>query len=165
MASLYELTGDYLQLMEMMSDPDMDPQTIADTMEGIDGEIEVKAENYAKIMKSLESDAKGIKAEEERLKKRRQTIENNIDDMKKRLQAAMEATEKFKFKTDLFSFGIQKNPPKLVMDEQYIENIPEEYIKYEEPTVNEQKIKEDLKAGLDLGGIAHLEQTQSLRIR
>jgi len=165
MASLYELTGEYLQLMEMMEDPELDPQTLADTMEGIEGELEVKAENYAKMMRSLDSDVAGLKAEEERLRNRRQTIENNIKRMKQALQSMMEITGKVKFKTDLFSFGIQNNPASVVLDEQYIENIPEEYLKYRDPEVDKAKIKEDLKAGKNLEGIAHLEQTQSLRIR
>jgi len=165
MSSLYQLTGEYRQLMDMMEDPELDPQTLADTMEGIEGELEVKAENYAKMMRSLESDVAGLKAEEERIHNRRQVIENNIKRMKAALQLMMETTGKTKFKTDLFSFGIQNNAPSVVMDEQYIENIPEEYIKYAEPTVDKAKIKEDLKAGKNLEGIAHLEQTQSLRIR
>jgi hypothetical protein len=35
----------------------------------------------------------------------------------------------------------------------------------QDPTIDKKKIKEDLKAGVDLEGIAHLEQTESLRIR
>ena len=43
MASLYELTDDYLALLEMAEDPDMDEQALKDTMEGIEGVIEIKA--------------------------------------------------------------------------------------------------------------------------
>jgi len=141
MASIYELTADYVQLMEMMEDPEIDPQVLMDTIEGIEGELEIKADGYAKIMKSLESDANGLKAEVERLNTRRQTIENNIKRMKQALQMMMEATNKTKFKTDLFSFGIQNNPASVVMDEQYIENLPEDavlrkdrLIKYMDPS-------------------------------
>ena len=51
------------------------------------------------------------------------------------------------------------------MDEQYIENIPEIYLIEQEPKLDRAKIKEDLKNGIVLEGIAHLEQTESLRIR
>ena len=47
----------------MMEDPELDPQTLADTMEAVEGELEIKAENYAKVMKNLEADVAGIKAE------------------------------------------------------------------------------------------------------
>ena len=41
--TLYELTDDYLALLSMVDDPDVDEQTLLDTMEGIKGELEDKA--------------------------------------------------------------------------------------------------------------------------
>lgn len=165
MATLYELTDEYRILLELAEDPEVDPDTLMDTMEALGGEIEVKADGYAKIIRQMENDVEGLKAEEGRLNNRRKTIENNIARMKMTLQEAMIATGKTKFKTELFSFGIQKNPPSVVMDEQYIENIPEIYLVQQEPKLDRAKIKEDLKAGKDLEGIAHLEQSEALRIR
>ena len=163
--TLYELTSEYLDLLAMLEDPDVDEDLINDTLEGIDGELEVKADGYARVMRQMDADAKAIKAEEERLANRRKSLENRSAVLKSRLQQMMEITGKVKFKTELFSFGIQKNPAAVVIDEQYIENIPECYLIIQEPKIDKQKIKEDLKAGLDLEGIAHLEQTESLRIR
>ena len=163
--TLYEITNDYMQLMQMMEDPEMDPQTLSDTMEGIEGELEVKAESYAKVMKNLEADVVGIKAEIDRLSERKKTIENNIKKMKETLQFAMETTGKTKFKTELFSFGIRKNAPAVVMDEPYIENVPERFLKYSDPTINRSAIKEAIQNGEDLEGVAHLEQTRSLTIK
>lgn len=48
MSTIYELTEDYLRLLELAEDPDTDPEAFADTLEGLDGEIEIKAEGYAK---------------------------------------------------------------------------------------------------------------------
>ncbi len=163
--TLYELTNDYQNLLEMAEDPDIDPEVLADTMEAIEGEIEIKADGYARIIRQMEADAAALKAEADRITNRRRVIENNIRTMKNRLEDAMIATGKVKFKTELFSFGIQKNPARVVLDEQYIENLPEEYLIAQDPKVDTAKIKEDLKAGKDLHGIAHLEQDSSLRIR
>ena len=165
MANIYEITQDYLKLMELASDPEIDPEIIADTFEGIEGELEIKAENYAKIMKNLEGDIAALKAEEERLAKKRKAIENNIKRMKAALQEAMELTGKTKFKTELFSFGIQKNAPSVVIDTADIRDIPEEYLKYKEPDVDKTAIKNAINAGVDFEGLAHLEVSQSLRIR
>lgn len=165
MATLYQLTDDYLTLLEMAEDPDMDEQALMDTMEGIEGEIEIKAEGYAKVIRTLEGDAAACDAESKRLRNKKQTIENNIKRMKSALQMAMEATGKTKFKTALFSFGIQKNPASVVMDEQYIENIPERFLVRKDPEINRKAIKDAITAGEDLEGLAHLEQTESLRIR
>lgn len=165
MSSLYDLKNQWLYLYELMDDPDIDEDTVLDTIEGVDGEIEVKAEGYAKVITQLNADIEGLKKEIDRLQSRKKTIENNIDRMKSALQTAMQATGKTKFKTELFSFGIQKNPPSVIMDEPYIENIPEEYLIPQEPKIDRAKIKEDLKAGKVLDGLAHLEQSESLRIR
>lgn len=159
------MTNDYINLLALAEDPDTDPEVLAGTLEGLEGQLEDKANNYAKVIRQIESDVNGLKAEIERLQARKTAAQNNIDRMKANLEQMMIATDKTKFKTELFSFGIQKNPAKVVMDEQYIENVPEEYLKYKDPEIDRKKIAEDLKAGKDLGGIAHLEQSQSLRIR
>ena len=164
--TLYELTNDYMELLQMAEDPDIDEQAFLDTLEGIEGALEDKADNYAKIMRMLEADAKGIKAEEERLAKRRKTIEGNVSRMKFALQYAMEATGKTKFKTQLFSFNVQSNPASVVMDESDIENIPERFLKYKDPEIDRKAIKDAIKAGNeDAMAIAHLEQTRGLRIK
>lgn len=163
--TLYELTNDYMNLLELAEDPDIDEQAFMDTLEGIEGALEDKAEGYAKVIRTLEGDAAACDAESKRLRNKKQTIENNIKRMKTALQYAMEATGKTKFKTALFSFGIQKNPAAVVMDEAYIENIPDRFLIPQDPQIDKKAIKEALKAGEDLEGIAHLSETYSLRIR
>ena len=163
--TLYELTEDYMNLLELAEDPDIDEQAFTDTLEGIDGALEDKAEGYAKVIRTLEGDAAACDAESKRLRNKKQTIENNIKRMKAALQYAMQATGKTKFKTALFSFGIQKNPAAVVIDEGYLKNIPDRFLIPQDPQIDKKAIKEALKAGEDLEGIAHLEQTESLRIR
>ena len=163
--TLYELTEDYMNLLELAEDPDIDEQAFTDTLEGIDGALEDKAEGYAKVIRTLEGDAAACDAESKRLRNKKQTIENNIKRMKAALQYSMQATGKTKFKTALFSFGIQKNPAAVVMDEAYIENIPERFLVRKDPEINRKAIKDAINAGEDIGGIAHLESTESLRIR
>lgn len=162
-ATLYELTGAWLDLYDMADDPDMDADAFFDTMEGIEGEIEVKADGYARVINQLIAQAKNIKAEETRLFARRRAIENSVARMKESLQNAMEATGKTKFKTDLFSFGIQNNPSTVVLDCEVLD-LPKELIKYSEPTADKKAIMDILKAGTEFP-FAHLEQSKSLRIR
>lgn len=163
--TILELSSEYMALLSMLEDPDADEEIINDTLEAIDGELEVKADGYARVMRQMDADATAIKAEEERLYRRRKALEDRSAWLKRRLQMVMEQTGKTKFRTELFSFGIQKNPASVVIDEQHLENIPEEYLIKQDPKIDRNKMKEDLKAGKDLEGICHLEQTQSLRIR
>ena len=99
MNTLYQLTADYMNLLELAEDPDIDEQAFVDTLEGIEGALEDKAEGYAKVMRQLEADAAACEVESKRLKNKSKTIDNNIKRMKQALQFAMQATGKTKFKT------------------------------------------------------------------
>lgn len=58
MSTLYEITGQYLELYEMMESADeLEMKVIEDTLDGMDGELEEKAENYAIIMAELDAEA------------------------------------------------------------------------------------------------------------
>ncbi len=174
MANIYELTGNFIQLMEMLEDETYDEETILNSLECVEYEIEEKAEGYAKIIKCFESDTKGLESEIARLNNRKTTLENRIKWLKQNLQMCMLATGKTKFKTDLFSFNIQKNggKRKLVVDVD-IEKLPEDYRIKQPDAVNGDKLRDYLKEngleGKD-GSVncefAHLEpQGESLRIR
>ena len=162
MSTLYELTAQMQQLLEMAEDPDIDEQVLADTMEGIEGEFEDKADGYAKVLAQLGAQQMALDHEIERLSARMKTIERNIKVMKDGLQQSMMVTGKTKFKTSLFSFAIAKNPASLVIDDE--DAVPEAYKVPQPPKIDKKKIKEDLKTGAQLGW-CHLVQTESLRIR
>lgn len=72
MATLYELTGQYLDIYNL----EIDDETKLDTIEslGLDEEIEAKAENYAKLIRNLEADKKVYKDEEEHFKKKKKAL-------------------------------------------------------------------------------------------
>ena len=163
--TLYDITNEYLMLQDMATDPDIDPEILADTMESIAGELEDKADGYAKVMKNIEGEIASLDTEIKRLTAMKRARENNVKRIKEGLQNAMITTGKTKFKTSLFSFGIQKNPASVVLDTEDLSQIPLEYLVMQDPTVNKKQLIADLKAGKDLSGIAHLEQSESLRIR
>ncbi len=159
MATLYELTGQYQQLLEMIQNDEFDEWTLKDTLEGLDGEIEIKADGYAKVIKELEGNVDTLKNEIDRLSRKKSSYENNIKIMKESLENTMKITGKTKFKTELFSFNIQNNPPRLVIDK----DVPEQFLIPQPPRVDNARIKDLLKQQeLDF---AHLEVGQSLRIR
>ena len=86
MATLYELTGEYLELLEMAEDPETDPQAFTDTLESLDWEFEDKADGYAKIIAQMNADSAAIADEIKRLQARKKSMEGNVDRMKKSLQ-------------------------------------------------------------------------------
>ena len=129
MSTLYELTSDYTALLEMAEDAD--EQALKDTLEGIEGAIEDKADGYAKVLRELDKDSAGLDAEIKRLQAKKTAIANATVRIRTNLQDAMIATGKTKFKTSLFSFGIQKNPPFVVIDDD--QEVPIDYLIVADP--------------------------------
>lgn len=160
--NIYELTDEMCQLLAAAEEGDIDPQVLADTLEGVESEFEAKADGYARVRASIKAEIDGIDKEIERLNAMKKTRKNNLDRIDTALETAMIKTGKTKFKTQLFSFGIQKNPPKTeILDE---ENIPAEFWIVQAPTIDKTAVKDYLKANGDQKW-ARLVQTESLRIR
>ena len=159
---LYELTGQYLELLEMAETEDIDPQILKDTLEGVEGEIENKADNYAKVLRTIGGEITSIQAEIDRLAARKSAMENNVKKIKASLQEAMNATGKRKFSTDIFSFYIQKNPASVSVKD--ANKIPKKFFKKPEPVLDKMALKEFL-AENGPQKYAELVQTESLRIR
>ena len=162
MSNLYQLTNNYETVLNMLYDEDVDEQMILDTLEGIEGEIEDKADGYAKIIRELEAMRDARKEEMYRQQEGARVLDNKIKLLKQNLFNAMKQTGKTKFATDLFTFNIAKNGGKqpLTIDG----DVPEEYKKIIKENDNE-KIRADLEAGKELP-FAHLEpRGESLRIK
>lgn len=165
MANLYELTESMRTIWTLMEEGNLDDSVLAEVFDNTEEELSIKLEGYCKFIKNLESDVSGLKAEEKRLAEKRKTLENTIERSKRAMENALIVSGEKKMSCGTFTVSIQKNPEKVVMDESYIENIPEEWLKIPEPEIDRAKIKEALKNGENLEGIAHLEQSESLRIK
>lgn len=159
-ASLYELTGQALLLQKMAEDSEVAPQVFADTLETVDFEIEEKADAYAKIIRMMEGQKDTMEAEITRLTGRKMMLENKAERMKRNLEKSMILLNKRKFKTDLFSFNIQKNPASVNI----IGKVPEEYLIPLEPRVDKKAIIAYVKEHGNTE-FAELTQSESLRIR
>lgn len=161
MSTLYELTGEYLELLNMAQEED-DEEVIKDTLEAIGGEIEDKADGYAVVIKELEADTDKIDKEIKRLQEKKKTINNNIGRIKFSLENAMKITGKVKFKTLLFSFGIQKNPASVMVKDE--KAVPDKFWKPQDPVLDKKGLIAFIK---EHGNTAYAEltQTESLRIR
>ena len=79
---LYELTNDYMDLLYAIDNEEIPEEAITDTLEAITASIEEKADNIACMLKGLEAEAQAIKAEEDRLKERRQAKERAYEKIK-----------------------------------------------------------------------------------
>lgn len=165
MANIYELTADMMKILSMMDDPDLDQQTLKDTMEGIEGAYEDKFDGYAAVIRQLTGYINELEEEKNRIEARKSSFESNVKKMKKIMLESMNATGKTKFKTAKNSFWTQKNKASVVIDAKSVWDIPEDFRRYKDPEPDKTKIGEAIAAGQDFTGIAHMEQTESVRIK
>lgn len=156
---LYELSQAYNEIIEMADV--MDEQTFTDTLAAIEEAIEVKAENYAKLIRSIELGVNALKDEEKRLAERRQSLEKKVSILKTTLKDNMEAVGTAKIKSNLFTVWVQNNPPSVeITDETQLEafSVPQP------PKLDKKAIAAALKDGVELNG-ARLVQTTGIRIK
>lgn len=136
-----------MNLLEWLEDVEnIEDSAIMDTIKAIDEDLEDKADNYARIIKELQAEAKKFEAEKKRLEDRQKAMENRAKLLNKHLYDSMKLTGKTKFKTGLFSFGIQKNGGLQPIDID-AKNVPDEYM-HKEP--DNAKIRQALKEGKEL---------------
>lgn len=156
--NLYELTQNYLHVLEMAENGD----DLADTLESLEDAIEVKAENTAKVIKQLEANAEMLANEAKRLSERKSAIENNVRNLKSYLQEQLEKCGKSKIKGEIFTVALQNNPQSVdVLDESLI---PSTYFIQQAPKLDRKELLTHLKAGEEIAGVT-IKQTKSLRIR
>lgn len=161
MAKLYELSQNYKNLEELLDNPDIAEEVIKEALSELDEEWETKAENLAKLIKSLDVDVKGLKEEEQRLASRRKSLENRIANLKTYIEDNMKAVGKDKIKGKVFTLAIQNNPPSVEIVDDF--KIPEKYFVVKKE-IAKKEILNDLKQGIEVPG-AQINQTASLRIR
>lgn len=166
MRPLYEITGELRELLSFAQENELDEQVIQDTIESMDLDIELeqKVENYWYVIDELEASNKRIKEEEDRLKARRITQENNVKRMKETLTRTLEVLGVEKIKTDKSTIWIQNNPHGLEVKD--ISKIPERFFIEQEPKLNSRELINYLKNHPDeeLDG-AELRQTRGIRRR
>lgn len=164
MASVYELTNALNTLWSLLDEEVVDDEVLLDAFENTKEDLTIKLENCCKYIKNTESEIAGLKEEEKRLHARRVAKENAVERLKALMQKALEVAGEKKLVCGTFTTSIQANPPRVVMDCESIDGIPEMYLTFPEPEINKKKIKESLEKGFEMEW-AHLEQSSSLRIR
>ena len=87
--NLIDLTNDYLKVKEMAENGEIPFEAVADTLDGLEGEFDGKADGIASLVKRLTAEAGAIKSEEDNLYKRRKAKENAAERLKSYLLGQM----------------------------------------------------------------------------
>lgn len=165
MTSLYQLTNEFQLIQNKLLESDFDEQTIADTLEGASGDLEIKSVNVAMFIRNLEASADAIKQAEKAMSDRRKSIENKAESIRKYLKDNMQRCGITKIESPYFALTIKKNPSSVVIDDAGA--IPSELYVYPDapaPYPDKKAISDQIKAGNVVNG-AHLEQAERLEIK
>lgn len=157
MATLYELTGQFLDIYNL----ELDDETKLDTLDSIDWQTdyENKVENYIKVIKNTEADVEARKNEIKRLTELNKADERKNERMKEVLKESMALTGHERVDTTLFKVSFRKSEAVEVDDLL----LPEAY-KVATYKPDKKRLKEDLKNGLEILG-AELVERKNLSIR
>ena len=159
---LNELTMEIQALYDFATDPEVDEQAFKDTLEGLMGEFQGKAEDMAKLKTYIKGDIATLDAEIKRLKARKESMETRLEKIDQEVTKAIVDSGQTKFKTALYTIWVQNNPPSVVIDKE--EDIPFEYYEPQAPKLVKERIKKAIENGEDIS-FAHLEQTVGWRYR
>ena len=163
--SLYELSGQYVQVFNALADSEMDELTISDTLEGLEGEISDKCINMAAFIRNLCASSESIKQAESAMADRRKAIEKKADRIESYLLANMIKVGVLKVESPYFVVSVKNNPPSVVLDDVAI--LPADYWRYPvapDPSPDKTLIAKAIKDGYAVPGCS-LVSKQSLSIK
>jgi hypothetical protein len=165
MSALYLLAGEYRAAADKLADMDLDPQTLADTLESLTGDLEVKAVNVGMLVRNMEATAAAIKEAEAGMAARRKAIENRADGIRRYILSCMQGAGVNKLETAHLALSIRANPP--AVDVFDAAQVPAAFMRVPDPpppVPDKTAIKDALKRGEDVPG-ARLMQGQRLEIK
>ncbi|MGQ5834486.1 siphovirus Gp157 family protein [Serratia sp. IR-2025] len=147
MSKLYDIANDYAKLMDSGLEPDM----IADTIEGIDGELVDKVEQLLAICKNEKLYAEALRNESKSLLERALVVENKISSIKEYIARSLETAGKKSIRAGLHQVTVRVPSRQVDITDSSI--LPIEFVEYE-TVVKPDKlaIKHQLDAGITVPG-------------
>lgn len=147
MSKLYEIANGYARLM----DADFDADEIADTLEGMEGELTDKIEQLLAIVKNESGYAERLKEEAKSLNERAAVIQNKIENILAYIASSLEMVGKKKIRAGLHQVTVRA--PSESVDITDSSALPSEYVEYETVIkADKLAIKHQLKAGNSIPG-------------
>lgn len=152
--NLYEIDNEILNCVDMETGEVIDMDKLSD----LQMERDQKVENIGCWIKNLLADAEALKKEKENFAKRQKAAENKAASLKAFLSRYLNGE---KFKTAKVAISYRSNSSVDIAEDA---TVPEEYLKYSEPTPDKIGLKAALKAGNKFPGIT-LVTSQNIQIK
>ena len=150
---LYEISNEYNQFLQAVEDEEIPIEAVADTLEGIKGEFNEKADNIACMIKNQEAEMLAIKAEKEALDKRMKSKKAQIDSLKHYLSCSMQAIGMERLETPRNAISFRKSTSLYIADEEaFKEQYPDLCITETTVKIPKADVTKLMKEGKELEG-------------
>ena len=152
--SLHGLTGAYLLAQQQLMTLDLDPQTIADTLESLEGDVAVKSLRVIAIAQQYDAFAKAIVERADAMAKRAIVAKERAEGLRAYVLESLKAAGfqgGDRIESPEISLRLQNNPAKVVIDNEG--EVPKFYWRTPErppqqtDAIDKKALLEDLKAG------------------
>lgn len=110
--SLFNITGQWLELKDMLCECTDDTeleQVIKDSLEGVQGELEVKAANYIYVIQQIEMEADRAEQLEYEWSMKKKIRRSNVARLKQALKDVMTVTDQPELRAGDYTLKIVKN--------------------------------------------------------
>ena len=120
--NLYDIADNIRALAELTDQEgtDFDEQTIADTLEALEGDLTHKADQIGKLVKMLSRQADMCELEAKRLGDRSDKLRKRAESVTAYLHACMNVAGVKKVENSLFNIAIRKIPDVVELDEELL---------------------------------------------
>ena len=166
--SLYSIADEYLRDLEklesLQESGELSLQTLEDTLEGLSGDLEVKAVNVISYAKNLEAESEAIQKAIDSMQLRIKSLDNKTEWLREYVKTNMQRTGIKEIKCPYFVMKLQDNPAKVVIDCEAA--IPDDCWRVipEKREPDKKAIKAKLESGENVS-YAHIEKGQRLIIK
>jgi len=160
--TLYKLSADYQCLVSLPEDED---GTIANTLEALAGDIQTKGVNIVKAAQSIKAVSEAKRNAAKELAAQADREERHADRLLAYLQENMERTGITAIECEYFTARLRTNPPAVNIDPAV--KLPDQYLTFKpapDPVPNKVMIKAALKVGTHIDGCT-LTTTTRLEIK
>ncbi|MBR5583135.1 MAG: siphovirus Gp157 family protein [Lachnospiraceae bacterium] len=157
MATLYELVKE-IENFDLDIDEETGEILNGDELDALQLEKDTKVENICLWIKNLKADAVAYKAEKESFEKKRKAAERRAEYLQEYIQYILAGE---KFKSDRVTVSYRKSEQVECTD---LLDVDIDYLRYKEPELDKKKIKDAIKAGIEVKG-CQLVERQNLQIR
>jgi hypothetical protein len=165
MTSLYNIAAEYRQQLAALADLDMPPEVVADTVEGMTGEVEDKLRAVIAYSLELDIQATGASEAARRMGDRAKALERRVEWLRTYALQAMTLTGIGEVATEEFAAKVAKKPASVNITD--LSMIPPAYMRQPEPpppAPDKKAIADALKTGASVPG-AELVQGYRLAIK